>query len=71
MDVLDLQLLLPRASSLSIAKKSSLLSAINCRVMMRMIELVNCKRACCCLQFQNDDDDDATKAVVEMRNAQS
>jgi hypothetical protein len=41
------------------------------RMMMRMIELVNCKRACCCLQFQNDDDDDddATKAVVEMRNA--
>jgi hypothetical protein len=41
---------------------------------MRMIELVNCKRACCCLQFQNDDDDDdddATKAVVDMRNAQS
>jgi hypothetical protein len=74
-DVLDLQLLLPRASSLSIAKKSLLLSAINCtvmmRMMMRMIELVNCKRACCYLQFQNDDDDDATKAVVEMRNAQS
>jgi hypothetical protein len=41
------------------------------RMMMRMIELVNCKRACCYLQFQNDDDDDATKAVVEMRNAQS
>jgi hypothetical protein len=56
-------------------KKSLLLSTINCRVMMRMmmrmIELVNCKRACCCLQLQNADDDDATKAVVGMRNAQS